>query len=318
MTNPPPPPGGFPPPSGDFPPQQGGYPPPPPPGGGYPPPPPPGGGSYPPPPPGGGFPPAPGGFPPPPGAGYPPGAPGYPPVGAPGYGPGPGAYSVGDSLSWAWNKFSKNAVPLIVATVVYGLIISVLFGIFYGIAMSMATSSEVTYGGNSYSASFQLGAGSMLMILLGMLAVAAFVGIVASGYCGGLLSIANGEQVTVGSFFQLRNIGGTLALMLIIFIAQIIGSFCIIGGIAVALFTVFALPALLDRNLSPIDAIKASFDVVTKNLGSVILTALLAYVISAVGSMCFIGALVTVPLSLLMLVYAWRRLTGGPLAPITP
>ena len=114
---PPPPPGGYPPPpppGGYPPPPPGGYPPPPPPQGGYPPPPPQGG--YPPPPPQGGYPPPQGNYPP---DGYPPG----PQGGYPSANFGPGGYSVGDAFSWAWNKFSKNAVPLIVATLAYGLII---------------------------------------------------------------------------------------------------------------------------------------------------------------------------------------------------
>ncbi len=50
---------------------------------------------------------------------------GYPPVGPPGYG-GAQPYNVGEAFSWAWNKFTKNAGPLIIATLVYGLILIVL------------------------------------------------------------------------------------------------------------------------------------------------------------------------------------------------
>ena len=79
------------------PPQSGGYAPPPPQSGGYPPPPPPGG--------------------------YPPAGPGYG-----GYGTQP-QYDVGDGFSWAWNKFTKNAGPLIIATLVYALVELVVVGI---------------------------------------------------------------------------------------------------------------------------------------------------------------------------------------------
>ena len=41
---------------------------------------------------------------------------------APGYGGygGEQPYSIGEGFTWAWNKFSKNAGALIVATLVYG------------------------------------------------------------------------------------------------------------------------------------------------------------------------------------------------------
>ena len=45
---------------------------------------------------------------------------------------------------------------------------------------------------------------------------------------------------------------------------------CIIRGMIVALFLMFTVVALLDRNLSPIDAIKASFDIVKANIGNTI------------------------------------------------
>ena len=90
---PPPPPGGTPPP-----------PPPPPPSG------PPGDGSLPPPP-GGGWGSAP---PPPPGGGY----------GGPGGPGGPGGFSVGNAFGYAWKKFTANAGPLVLITLI--LLVAVL------------------------------------------------------------------------------------------------------------------------------------------------------------------------------------------------
>ena len=88
--------------------------------------PPPGPGGYGPPPgppPGEGPPPSYGAPPPPPPSGY--GAPpaGYPPqpsYGAPPGGPGgPAQFNVGEAVSWAWNKFTKNALALIVPLLLY-------------------------------------------------------------------------------------------------------------------------------------------------------------------------------------------------------
>ncbi|MDT5130239.1 MAG: hypothetical protein QOH54_5883, partial [Mycobacterium sp.] len=39
--------------------------------------------------------------------------------------------NIGEAFTWAWNKFSKNAVPLIVATLIYGVIVGVLYAIVY-------------------------------------------------------------------------------------------------------------------------------------------------------------------------------------------
>ncbi|GAS90422.1 DUF2189 domain-containing protein [Mycolicibacterium brisbanense] len=334
---PPPPPGGFPPPpqggGGYQPPQGGGYQPPqgggfqpqgggfqPQGGGGYPPPPPPQQGGYPPPPQGGYPPPpppgGPGGYPPPP----PPGAPGYPP---PGYGQQGAAYSVGEAFSWAWNKFSKNAAALIVPTLVYGLIVGVIAGVAYGLAMAMATSSTSSYGSYGsdyeYSASYSLGAGSIAVLLLGGLILIVVMAVVSSAYLSGVIDIANGQPVTIGSFFKPRQLGNFIIAGLIVGVLSAIGSFCFIGSIVVGIFTLFTLPAILDRNLSAIDAIKTSFELVKSNFVNALVAYIVIFVTIFVGELlCGIGLLVAAPVAALFLIYTWRRLTGAQVAPLTP
>jgi uncharacterized membrane protein len=319
-----PPPGNYPPPQ---PPQGGGYPPPPPPqqGGGYPPPPqPPQGGGYPPPPQppqGGGYPPPPppqsGGYPPPP-------APGMPPAGGPGYGGGQ-PYNVGDAFSWAWNKFSKNAAPLIIATIVYALIVGVLYGIFIGLAFALAPEQKVTsyspYGGGyeySYSAGF--GFGSYIVLAFGAI-IAMIVGFaIQSAYTSSLLDIADGQQVDIGSFFKPRNLGTVIVAGVIVAVLTGIGYvLCFIPGIIVAFLTMFTVYALLDRNLAPFDAIKASVEITRANVGNAIVAWLISAAIVAVGvAVCYVGVIVAAPVASLFLVYTYRRLSGGQVAPLTP
>lgn len=298
---PPPPPGGYPPPpQGGFPPPpQGGYPPPPPPGG-YPPPPPPGG--YPPPPPGGYPPPPPaqGGFAPPP--------PGF---GAPGR-----QFSIGDAFTWAWNKFSKNAGPLILATLALIVIVGVL-GFLVQYAAAAVSPDRVAYV-DDYEAIFAVnysGAG-ILVLLLGYLVLLVVGATVTSAYIGGMLDIANGVPVTVGSFFRPRQVGAYIVLALIVGIVVGIGlALCVLPGLVASIFLLFSTVALLDRNLSPVDAVKASFDLAKNNFGPTLLTWLVTGALAVVGSFCFIGLLVTAPLAILIEVYAFRKLSGADVAP---
>jgi uncharacterized membrane protein len=327
--SPPPPPGNFPPPSGyPPPPPQGGYPPPPPPGG-YPPPPP-GGGYPPPPPPGGGYPPPPqqGRYPPPPQqGGYPPPpAGGVPTATGPGYGGygAPPQFNIGDGFSWAWNKFTNNAVPLIVATVIYGVIVGVLYGIVYGLAFALAPDSVSSYdsygGGFQYSTSAAFGVGSIIVFALGGIVLFIVIAAIQSAYLGGVLDIANGQQVSIGSFFKPRSIGNVILATLIIGILTSIGYvLCVLPGLAVAFLTFFAVIALIDRNLSAVDGIKASYEVVKVNFVQVLLTWLATAAIAAVGVVvCFVGLFVAIPVATLLQVYAWRRLSGGEVAALNP
>ncbi|MFI5510568.1 hypothetical protein ACIA48_24160 [Mycobacterium sp. NPDC051804] len=303
------------------PPPGGGYPPPPP-GGNYPPPAPPPGGGFPPP--GGGYapppPPGPGGYGPPPQAGYgQPGAPGgYPPAAGPGF-PGAQQLNVGEGFSWAWNKFSKNAAALIVPALVYGVIVAILLGAVYGLAFALAP--ETTYGsaGNSYSVEASFGFASVLVIIVGYIILMVVAAAMQSAYLSGLLDIANGQPVTIGSFFKPRNIGSVIVASLIIGIAAGILSFCFIGGLVVSLFTLFATVIIVERNASPIDAIKQSIDITKNNLVPVILALLVIYAITFVGALaCGIGLIVAVPVAGLFLVYTYRKLTNGQIAPLTP
>lgn len=323
MTDQPP----FPP--GNNPPPPGGYPPPPPPGG-FPPPPQPPQGGYPPQPPQGGYPPPPpGGYPPPPQGGYPPPPPpqqgAYPPPGGPGYGGFGGAprYSVGEAFSWAWNKFTQNAVALIVATLVYALIIIVVQSIFSLLSSALSPTDVTSYtsDGTSFAFSYNLSSpGSIIVSIIGWFVTLIVGAAVQSAYYGGVLDIANGQPVTVGSFFRPRNIGNVIVVTLIVGILTSIGfALCFVPGLAVALFTMFAVIAVLDRNLAPIDAIKASFELVKNNFGAVLLTFLALVAVVLVGAVvCLVGLLVAIPVATLIEVYAFRRLSGGPVAELQP
>lgn len=323
MTDQPLPPGNYPPP------QQGGYPPPPPPQqGGYPPPPPPPQqGGYPPPPPPqqGGYPPPPqGGYPPPPPPGYPAPPPGgYAPPGAPGYAAAKPTFDIAEAFTWAWNKFSKNVAALIVPTLVYGLIAAAIIGIFIGIAFALAPSYDYgsAYGYDySYSYGFNFGFASIAVMSLGVLVLIVVGGAMQSAYMSGLLDVANGQPVTIGSFFKPRLIGPVVLATVMVGVATAIGTvLCYLPGLIVALFTMFTTVVLLDRNLKPVDAIKTSIDIVKANIGQAIIAYLIAGVIASIGGLvCYIGMIVSVPVAQLFLVFAYRKLSGGQVAPLTP
>jgi len=319
---PPPPGGGYPPPpsGGGYPPQQGGYPPPSPQQGGYQPPQPQQGGYQPPPPQQGGYqppPPTQQAYYPPQQGNYP--APGgYPPPAGPGY-PGAQALNVGEAFSWAWNKFSKNAAALIVPTLIYGAIVAIIGIATWVLAGLLAPETSVESYGYSYSYEASFGFASILVLIVGYLILIVVAAAIQSAFLGGLLDIANGQPVTIGSFFKPRNVGSVIIATLIIGIAAGLLSFCFIGGIVVSLFTLFATVIIVDRNTPPIDGIKESFEITKNNFVPVILALLVIYATVAVGALvCGIGLIVALPVAGLFLVYTYRKLTGGHVAPLTP
>jgi len=152
--------------------------------------------------------------------------------------------NVGEAFSWAWNKFSKNAAPLIVATLIYGVVVGVLEGIIYTLALLLAPAPVSYYdsSGSGFSASYSAGFGfaSFAVLALGGLVVFVVGGAIQSAYLGALLDIANGEQVAIGSFFKPRNVGSVLLGSLIVGVLVLIGYLlCLLPGVAVAIFTIF-------------------------------------------------------------------------------
>ena len=250
--------------------------------------------------------------PPPAQGGYAPPPPGY---GAP-------RYSIGEALSWAWNKFTKNPVPLIVATFVFWLI-GFALNLLVRVAMDAVSPETFT----SYDAgdtliettTSTLTGGGIAVLILGAIIQIAVKGAIASAGYGGLLDIANGQSVSIGSFFRPRNITAVVVAVLIVDILTAVGLvLCIIPGLAVMLFAWFTTVAIVDRNLSPIDGIRASIDIVKANFGQVLLASLTFIALIIVGALlCGVGLLVAVPVAYLFLVYTYRMLSGGSVAPVT-
>lgn len=357
-----PPAAAYPPPAGGYPPPPAGYYPPPP-AGAYPPPPgwgtPPPGAypnpqSYPPPgayPPPGSYPPPPGSYPPPPGAypppgSYPPPPAGYyppPPSADGGYAPPPPgwgrpAFSIGDALSWAWSKFTKNALPLILATVVlFG--IPVLIALVSQAIMGMIAPTNVTAyesDGDVIEMTSRSLTGAGLAFTALTWIILTFVGAaIASAYFGGLLDIANGQKVEVANFFRPRNVMSVviasvllslLTIVLEVLLGVVIGLSPVLGfllallmivpALAIAVLTLFATVAIVDRNLAPIDGIKEAWRVTKANFGQVALVGLVVAALLIAGVLaCGVGVLVAMPVAYLVVTYAYRKLSGGTVAP---
>jgi uncharacterized membrane protein len=232
-------------------------------------------------------------------------------------------FSVGDAFSWAWNKFTGNAVALIVPTLVYAVIFGIIYGIIVALASALSTAGGTDYTAYDGGASFAIniaGGAALTVAFLGGIVMLVLVAAMESAYLGGVFDIANGQPVEIGSFFKPRNIGGVIITSIIVSIATSIGyALCVLPGLAVAILTIFAVPAVIDRNMSPIDAIKHSVEIARANIGPVILTWLMMVVVVAVGALvCGIGLLVAVPVAALLLVYTYRKLSGGALAELNP
>jgi uncharacterized membrane protein len=233
---------------------------------------------------------------------------------------------MGDALSWSWNKFSKNLGPLILSILLYNVIAFILFfvvGSLFGITANVTDT-------DANSSALVTGVGVIGTLVLEALAFLVVI-FVQAGFLSGVLDIADSRPVTIGSFFRPRHFGAVIlaaALLAAVSIVVLALQYLVPGllfwslaHVVLAIFSLFALFTIAfatDRGFPPFAALTASFTTVRSNIGGVLLSALVQFVLIALALLpCFIG-LVTLPLALLIQVYTYRRLSSGTVAPLTP
>ncbi|WP_425956638.1 hypothetical protein [Xylanimonas sp. McL0601] len=228
------------------------------------------------------------------------------PYGAAGYGP---QLRVGDALRFAWAKFTQNWLPW----VLFALLLGVVSIVFSGNRFNDTWRGLQDAVDGRPMARIGAGFGFTVLALIGYLISAALQALAVHA----ALSEADGARPSFGAFFRARNLWpaiGTAVLVSIgASIAAIVTFFLIgLGGLAFIIFTVFAVPLVLDHGRPAFTAIGDSFRLVGKNFGPVFLLLLALLGINILGLIPIgLGLLITVPLSILAVAYAFRRITGG-------
>ncbi len=225
---------------------------------------------------------------------------------------------MGDAFNWAWNKFSKNAAATIVPLLIYLLVIVVIGGVFF----AMAFSGQLPLGGgDSSNSDASTGAKVGLLVLLALIEVVLLLAgfYMQAAFLSGCLDIADGKPVTIGSFVKPRNFGRVVLAALLITVGVIVGTvLCVIPKVIFGFLAYLTIPFVIDRSLSPLDALKASIATVRANVGGVLLSYLLQSAVVLVGELaCGLGLIVAVPVASLIQVYTYRRLSGGRIVPLT-
>ena len=257
--------------------------------------------------------------PPPPSYGAPP--PPAPPISQPNFGAADRPFSVGDAFNWGWAKFQQNASTIVIATLIYIVVLAVIEVLAYVVLGGLLLSSAGKIEVNQTTGAITTSGGTGLIMVLIFAALASFVlwviiAVVQAGIIRGTLDIADGKRVEIADFFKFEKISQVLIAGVIVAIAEAVGTFlCYVPALIVAFFTPFYLFFILDKNLAPWDAIMASVKLVSTNIGSMfvlIIGVIVAYIVGAV--LCVIGLIVTMPVALLALTFAYRKFQNEPVA----
>lgn len=257
---------------------------------------------------------------PPPGQSYPPQQPypqpGYaqPPSGAPAYGAPTAGTSVGDAFSWGWTKFTQQVGPFLLGVLAYLAVIVVVTAVLFAVILGGTVASV-----DPDTQELRNGAG--VGLVFGYLVVAAVAVLLSAfmqaGVTRATLEVADGRRIEVGTFFRFDDFGKVVVAALLVGLGTAVGVLLfVIPGLVFAFLAQFTLFYVIDKRMAPVDAIRASFTLVSRNLGAVLLLFLAVYAANLVGSaLCGIGQLVSFPVGLLATTWMYRRLQDEPVAP---
>ncbi|MGO1317074.1 MAG: hypothetical protein ACTMIR_08580 [Cellulomonadaceae bacterium] len=241
------------------------------------------------------------------------GAPGQQPYGVPGQPGGPAQQvQIGDAFSYGWTKFQQNVGPILLGVLAYVVVIGVVVGIFTGILIGGSAAAADPYGNNN-AAGALLGFGGLALAALLMFLVA----FMQAGVTRASLEISHGRRVSFATFFQFADFGKVILAVLLVGLGTAVGTMlCYLPGLVFGFFAQFTLFYVIDKGLGPVDALKASFSLVNKNLGTVVVLYIGVLIASALGTLlCYIGLIVTFPVALLATTYVYRRLNNEVVAP---
>lgn len=225
-------------------------------------------------------------------------------------------YTISNAFNYGWGKFQQYLGPILIGTlvlVVGGAIVSLIWQALAGavFGFNQPTAEEVMFDGASFNfGSFLVGTA---VSSLGGFVISVFV---QAGITRGALAITYGRQVDVGTLLDTDQLPQVLLGALIIGLMGMVGFIlCIIPGLVVYFFTQFFVHFCIDKKMDALDAIKASFGFVNKNLGTLVgffIASLVAYFVGAL--LCGIGLLVAFPVVIIAQAYTYRRLQDEPVA----
>jgi hypothetical protein len=209
------------------------------------------------------------------------------PAGGPMPGPGGAAtkVDVGTALSYGFNKFGKYFGQIILILVV--LLVVNLAGNFIGRVVDSIFLALI----------LQIGFWIVsLIIQLGIVRLA--------------LDVTAGREPEVSTLFKTDRLAPYIIASILYGLAVMVGLLALcIGAVIVAFFLYFYPFFILDRNEEPVASLQSSFNLVKDHIGELALLAIACIVITAISC----GVLS--PVAWIAAAYAYKNLTGQPVAP---
>lgn len=233
---------------------------------------------------------------------------------------------IGGGVKWSWDVFRRSPVPMIlpgllmivagIAAVVIG-VVGVLWMV--GDAEWTTQSRQIGTETETWSQPDSINVGGLILIIAAVIVMVFIFVYLQAGVLAGAIRVADGEVVTSSSFIRPKRLGAVIVAMILMGVAIAIGLvLLIVPGLILIFALQYTLLFVMDRGLSPVAAMKASWRLAFSNVTESILVLLVRYVYSWIGGIFLgVGAIVTLPMSEAFLVHSYRALQQRPVPALT-
>ena len=242
-----------------------------------------------------------------------------PPPPAPSYGGGDASgYSIGNALSYGWAKFQANTAQIIMSALILVVGLGVVAVIGTLVMNALTTDASCSVKDGSFSCDGGTGFFGRLILQALLSAVLLVVAwIIGAGLVRASLNVTEGRPFLFSDVIKTDKLGSVVVASVIIAVATFVGTLlCYLPGLVVGFATSYTLFFMIDKNMAPVDAIKASVMFVKDNLANTIVWYIVGGLIAAAGFLvCVVGALVSVPVVLIGTAYTYKTLNREPVAP---
>ncbi len=249
---------------------------------------------------------------PPPAAGGYSAAPPPPPPGP----PGTGGYSAPDAFSYGWAKFKARPADLLVPVVILIVVVIVVELIVQALLRAtLLGTHDCTQTILGTTVSTQCGPGFFVSIIgsaIGGLVVSFIMQVLGAGLIKSALNVVDGKPVSLGEIATYATRPQVLTAAILVAGGTFVGTLlCYLPGIVIAFLLNWTMFYVVDQDMAPLDAVKASITFVTSHLSETLVFYLLGIVAFVVGALlCLVGLLVAAPVVLIAAAFTFRVLNG--------
>lgn len=219
------------------------------------------------------------------------------------------------AISWAFDTFKRNPLPFIALAAVVAVIqvIQQIGSQPLAAIVEDCTDPQTPGQINACAAAVGLAAIVGLAVTFVFIALSFLATI---GIYRAALDVSRGIAPEFTALLKTENLGRYIVFSLA-YLGLVIAGFvlCVIPGILVAFLLQLGPFFILDKGYRPVEAMKASYSVISRNVAPAIVMVLFSLLVTLLGSVFYgILTLVTLPFASLFIVHMYRQFNGEPVA----